>query len=581
MVGVNLAKDQWSGKVAGHLLSAIPAVGLVSLVRGNTDKIRSWGSLMFNPWNQEAIDRIDRLLEASNAARSASSTAGRTETLVELLKYSRSPLDLSAGIILAILGCQSGDEGKGARVTWALSVMGMWFAFRWQGGPNAGHSLVGPNGQQISVHHIPESVVFGRVGFMGPGMVVNPPRFRQEVASFRAAGIVVSPDHLFIDLDLAIATAWHRRQEGLEQAGRNGIMTTGSAIGPTAQSVRARARITAWDCVEGVTNPDHLRRALQRVQEQFAGRDGYETVGAGLVEHLRQGHLRAELPEESFVPPTPIEFEDELAALIEFGRFLLGCASLCRVDNLIRHYQALGYDMVAVGGQGAHLCPYRSNPLSTSTGIGLADGMQLRNLMKVGVVKQVETSSGQHPHPTLITNGEWAARLAKEGEEHGTTTGRPYHLSAFLVEAVVEGARRLDVDCLLVSKADLPSHMGRLPVHFGLTWDDRPVDWWPSTLAAWDPDAPNMTSSRVGVERVMVLPAIEDEVAGVRVWDDLPQTLCDRLSRLEELLCSAGEPGLRIAGIGNGKRPEDVVLKPVSDMPWWMRAQISKLRIRR
>lgn len=464
----------------------------------------------------------------------------RTTSFLNLLRWCRKPLDLYKGVIIAIVGLQKGDEGKGKVVSWAIQQLLIGVGVRFQGGSNAGHELHLSDGRKVVVHLVPESVVFGGVGIIGAGCVCNPARFMEEICELADAGITVSPSNLFMDPDTTITTAWAIKEE---QLANGDVMPTGTAVGPTVGSMVRRARVTAWDCVHSAISDDdtQLRAALQRVSDSFDGHLAY----------------------------ADIDMDAEVVRLMLFGAFLSQYASLCHTHHLVQNLLNHGVDVVYIGGQGMHLDVYRSNPTATCTPVWPPVAMPTNNMMVVGVAKQLMTASGAHALPTMMPEEDGDA-AREEGCERGKTTGRAYHMSHLWIPRLREGARRCEADIIVLNKCDLATHSGPLTVYTDLGFDGQDRQWWPSERAAWDASEPNQTSGLVDVGEPTVLPAIDGAMAGVTQWDQLPVNLIHRILQLDDWL---GVDCANICAVGNGPHSTDLVVQRRREDPWWWRGE--------
>lgn len=414
------------------------------------------------------------------------------------------------GAILAVLDTQWGDCGKAAVVGYLLERYGIKYCVRFQGGRNAGHTLV-IGGVKYITHLIPASVLYGGVGAIGPFCVILPeaPRlagpaghskkrigFKEEVQDLQARGVTVNPDHLVIDPNVAITIGLLLQNEAAREAGTGKIGSTGNGIGDTYEAVAGKYRITVGDCL----NRQRLEAALQRVIAKF-------------------GEMA--------------DREEVITSLLVWGQWLLTVATIRPVNTWMHEIQNTGATIILEGAQGAHLDVLYDQPFATSSHIWPPVGLgNLQNVVVIGVLKAVPTRVGDGPFPTELNNGE-DVRLRQLLGEFGSTTGRPRRIGLPFPPSVRESIRRFGPHCLVVTKLD-PLVGERLCGWNGMMIDGQSVEWWPSVWDVWDREQPG----QIKLERLVLthrfdLPVLRGNIGGVTELDQLDRSALAFLDQLE------------------------------------------------
>jgi adenylosuccinate synthase len=337
-----------------------------------------------------------------------------------------------------IVGAQWGDEGKGKIVD--LLARNSDVVCRYQGGPNAGHTIV-RGGETFKLHHIPSGILYpGTVCVVGAGCVVDPGLLVRELDELEARGIpteglrVSGNAHLIMPWHVAIDSASERR------LGRLQIGTTRRGIGPAYADKAARIGIRVQD----ILDPKILRQK-------------FETALAEKNELLERIHGVEPLRVE--------ELAERMEAFAVRLRPFLADTSLL-VDRALRD----GQGVLLEGAQGTLLdldhgtYPFvtSSNPLAgaAATGVGIGPTRIDRVL---GVAKAYVTRVGEGPFPTEI-EGDDQARVRELGAEYGTTTGRERRCGWLDLVALRFAVRVNGMTALALTKLDVLSAFETIPV---------------------------------------------------------------------------------------------------------------------
>jgi len=423
---------------------------------------------------------------------------------------------------VVVVGAQWGDEGKGKivdRFTEYADVVA-----RYQGGNNAGHTLV-VGGEKTVLHLIPAGVLHpGKTCAIGNGVVVDPAVFMMEVDRLKQKGYLKDDLQLVLSLDAHVIMPWHKAVDvAREQAmGAGKIGTTGRGIGPTYEDKVARRGIRVRDLLNG-------ERLLRRVQDRLPL----------ALEELRRLGATASLEAAAIA--------EEYAAL---GQRLARYAG----DTSIMLHRAIraGKSVLFEGAQGTMLdvdhgtYPFvtSSNTVAgnaaTGTGVGPTEIDEV-----IGVSKAYCTRVGGGPYPTELKD-ETGDRLRKVGNEYGATTGRPRRTGWFDAVALRYAARVNGLGGLAIMKLDVLTGFPELKVAVGYRLDGKTVDELPGDPEDLERCQPVYES----------LPGWSSSLDEARAWDDLPENARSYVKRLEAL------SGVKVISVSVGAdRGETILLE--------------------
>ena len=332
-----------------------------------------------------------------------------------------------------IVGAQWGDEGKGKIVD--LLAQSSEFVCRYQGGPNAGHTIVS-GGETFKLHHVPSGILYeGKISVIGAGCVVDPQLLVEEIDGLEARG--VSTEGLRLSGNAHLIMPWHVAIDSASERrlGRLQIGTTRRGIGPAYADKAARLGIRVQD----VLDPKILR---QKFETALTERNRL------LEEPLEAGDL-ADRMEECAARLRPYVADTSL---------------------LVERALKAGQKVLLEGAQGTLLdldhgtYPFvtSSNPVAgaAATGIGIGP---TRIESVLGVAKAYVTRVGEGPFPTEI-EGPDQARVRELGEEYGTTTGRERRCGWLDLVGLRFAARVNGMTSLALTKLDVLSTFAEIPV---------------------------------------------------------------------------------------------------------------------
>lgn len=399
--------------------------------------------------------------------------------------------------VIAIVGAQWGDEGKGRIVDYLAQRADM--VIRFQGGDNAGHTVVNAHGT-FRLHLVPSGIFNPRTQcIIGPGTVVNPETLLAEMTELAAAGLDLS--NLWLSERAHLVLPYHRLLDGLEESARGGqqIGTTKRGIGPAYADKAARAGLRLGDLLR----PAYLRSRLAATLPQ---------------KNLTLAHF-GQLPLDL----------DSLLALAEGWRAALAdriVDTLPRVQAAVRSGQN-----VLLEGQlgvmrdldwGTYPFVTSSNPLAGGAAAGA--GLPPWAITEViGVVKAYCTAVGAGPFPTEL-HDEIGTRLREVGGEYGATTGRPRRCGWLDGVALPYAAWLNGFTGLAVTKLDVLDGLPELKICVGYRVDGRVI--------THVPDTPDFERCEPVYE---TWPGWAGSTRDARTWNDLPRAAQAYLRRISDL----------------------------------------------
>lgn len=431
---------------------------------------------------------------------------------------------------LVIIGTQWGDEGKGKVVD--ILTERADFVVRFQGGNNAGHTLV-VNGKKHIFHLIPSGILHpGKMCMIGNGVVLDPGVLIGELDRLEQAGIRVSPATLTISLYTHIIMPYHRAIDLAREKkkGSTAIGTTGRGIGPCYEDKVGRNGIRVHDLLDRKTFREKLARILE--EKNFL-----------LQHYFGEKPLDAAAIEEEY---------------IAFGERLRPFTG--NVSKMLQEANAVGRNILFEGAQGTHLdidhgtYPYVTSSNTVAGNACCGSGIGPTRIDGVtGIVKAYTTRVGSGPFPTELLD-ETGENIRKVGGEFGSTTGRPRRCG-WLDMVVVKSAIRLNgLSGLVITKLDVLTGIPKLKIATSYTCRGKHLDVVPPELDALDACEPVYEE----------FPGWEENIGGARTWDELPENTRKYLRAIEDL---AGIP-IQMVSVGPGRDETIIVENPfAADQP--------------
>ena len=417
----------------------------------------------------------------------------------------------------AIVGINWGDEGKGRMVD--LLAADFDVVVRYQGGNNAGHTVVNEHGK-FALHLLPSGIFRkGVVNVLGNGTVIDPEKLLEEMDELRSKGIPITPENLKVSDRAPIVFPYHRDQDALEEARLADAKygSTKRGIAPVYGDKYMKKTVMLGE----LFYPDYLKKRLEGILEWknltlknvYGGKtysleevwDWLMTYGERLKPYLCDtgAYLRGADGKKNIL------FEAQLGVLrdVDFGIY-----------------------------------PYTSSsaPLAAYAPIGA--GMPGTKLDRVvGVVKAYSTCVGEGPF-TAEWFGADAEKLREAGAEYGAATGRPRRVGPMDIVATRYGVAMQGATEVALTKIDILSYMDQIPVCVQYELDGKKTDDFPfpAAIAAAKPV-------------IKYLPGWGGDISGCRSFDELPKAAQDYVLYIEKSI------GCPIANISVGAARDAII----------------------
>jgi adenylosuccinate synthase len=418
------------------------------------------------------------------------------------------------------VGSQWGDEGKGKIVDWLSEQADI--VVRFQGGHNAGHTLV-IDSTTYKLSLLPSGVVRGgKLSIIGNGVVVDPQALIDEIAQLKKQGIKVTPDNLRIAENAPLIMPLHRELEAVREAenAATRIGTTKRGIGPAYEDKVGRRAIRFMDLAD-------LPALGAKIDRLLAHHNA-----------LRRGHHLAEIKaaavydELAAVAPKVLPYMDSVWSLLDSKR-------------------REGKRILFEGAQGALLdidhgtYPYvtSSNTVAAQAATGSGLGPNAINYV-LGICKAYTTRVGLGPFPTDQMDNPVGAMLGERGREFGTVTGRARRCGWFDAVLVRQTVLTCGIDGLALTKLDILDGFDEIKVCTGYKLDGRTIDYLPAGELA-----------QARVEPVYeTIAGWNEPTARARSWAQLPAQAIKYVRRIEELV------GCPVALLSTSPEREDTIL---------------------
>jgi adenylosuccinate synthase len=422
---------------------------------------------------------------------------------------------------IVIVGLQWGDEGKGKIVDFISENADL--AVRYQGGANAGHTVV-LNGKTYRFHHLPVAALRGKHVCLASGMVIDPIKLLEELESLNREGIRPT---LTIDGKAHIVLDVHKMLDEAEESSGKGVETTKRGIGPAYTYKSARVGIRFSDLIGIESIKPRLKKALD--------------MSKALLSNVY--NMNVELDVERVA-----QFLREVA--LKLGKHV-GDVALLVNETLDR-----GGVVILEGAQGTLLdidhgtYPFVTSSNTTAGAACNSVGIGPKRVDEViGVTKAYTTRVGKGPFPTEMEE-PIASMVREKGKEYGTTTGRPRRVGWFDAVAVRYSIMLNGVTSVAVTKVDCLSGIDPVKVCLAYEYNGQEIKNFPSSLHVLEKCRPVY----VELEGWRDLSEREKLEALKGGFDVLPKQLRDYIEYLEKILACP----IRYVSIG-AERHETII----------------------
>jgi adenylosuccinate synthase len=421
---------------------------------------------------------------------------------------------------VVVVGAQWGDEGKGKIVDW-LSI-GADVVVRYQGGHNAGHTLVIGN-QVFKLALLPSGIVRpGKLSVIGNGVVLDPYHLVGEIEKLQSQGVAVSPANLKIAENVPLILSLHREldahRENMDGVGVK-IGTTKRGIGPAYEDKVGRRAIRLMDLAEPASLDDRIMRLLSHHDPLWRG--------LGLAPP-KAADIKRELTE---IAPKVLPYMAPTHMLLDAER---------RAGKRILFEGAQGVWLDVDHGTYPFVTSSNTVASNAATGVGLgprAIGYVL------GIAKAYTTRVGGGPFPTELDDAT-GRLIGERGQEFGTNTGRPRRCGWFDAVLARQSVVVSGIDGLALTKLDILDGFETIKIATHYELDGKIIDYVPAAQAAQARIKP-------------VYETIEGwrgTTRGARSWADLPAQAIKYVRRIEELV------GAPVALLSTSPQRDDTIL---------------------
>jgi adenylosuccinate synthase len=402
---------------------------------------------------------------------------------------------------VAVVGAQWGDEGKGKIVDWLSERADV--VVRFQGGHNAGHTLV-IDGVTYKLSLLPSGIVRpGKLSIIGNGVVVDPWALSEEIAKLTAKGVAISRDNLRVAGNATLILPLHRELDQMREAaaGAGKIGTTGRGIGPAYEDRVGRRAIRVHDLASLEALGPKIERLLTHHNALRRGLGQPEIAASDVNEQLRE------------IAPHILPYSDAVWSLL---------------DELRREGKRILFE----GAQGILLdidhgtYPYVTSSNTVAGQAAAGSGLGPSSVGYVlGIAKAYTTRVGSGPFPTEQDN-EIGETIGARGREFGTVTGRKRRCGWFDAVLVRQTIKVSGIHGLALTKLDVLDGLERIDVCVGYRLDGKRIDRLPAAEEA-----------QKSVEPIYeTIEGWSESTAGARSWAQLPAQAIKYVKYLEELV---------------------------------------------
>ena len=402
---------------------------------------------------------------------------------------------------VVVIGSQWGDEGKGKIVDWLSSRADI--VVRFQGGHNAGHTLV-IDGTVYKLSLLPSGIVRkGKVSVIGNGVVVDPWALCNEIDRIKDQGVHITPETLKVAHNAPLILPVHPHlDQAMEAAkGDRKIGTTGRGIGPAYGDKIARRAIRFGDMADSALIKDQIDEILFYHNALLRGFGMDEFKACDIYDPL-------------------MKVADRLVPHAEVVWKYLDDAKMAGKKILFEGAQGTMLDI----DHGTYPFVTSSNTIGQQAAIGSGVGKNVTGNI-LGITKAYTTRVGSGPFPTELDD-DIGQRLGERGHEFGTVTGRKRRCGWFDAVLVRQAVKVGGIDGIALTKLDVLDGFDELKICVGYEIDGERYDYLPSNMKQQEAVKPIYES----------IEGWSDTTVGARSWVDLPAQAIKYVRRIEELI---------------------------------------------
>ena len=423
-------------------------------------------------------------------------------------------------MLTAIVGINWGDEGKGRMVD--LLTRDYDVVVRYQGGGNAGHTVVNEQGK-FALHLLPSGIFRkGVVNILGNGVALDCESLWTEIQDVTSKGVAITPENLKISDRASLLLPWHRDLDGLEEArlADKKYGSTKQGIAPFYSDKYQKKTVMAgellypdklWEHLEGILEWKNL--TLERVY----GAKGYT-------------------------------MDDLRAWVADYGEKIK--PFICDTGAFLRQAQDTGKSILFEAQLGSlrdldyGIYPYTTSSNAIAAYAPVGSGLPCARLDNVvGVVKAYSSCVGEGPF-TCEWFGEEAEKLREAGAEYGAKTGRPRRVGPIDIVATRYGVQCQGATDIALTKLDVLSYMDRIPICAHYELDGQRIDYFPFSAVLSD------------AKPVMeYMPGWKRDISGCRTWEELPKEARDYVEFVEKQI------GCHITYVSVGPERDSIIIR--------------------
>ncbi len=417
-----------------------------------------------------------------------------------------------------VIGLQWGDEGKGKIID--ILAEDYDIVVRYQGGGNAGHTLV-INNEKYVFHLIPSGILHpGKKCVIGNGIVIDPGLFLDEVAELSKRNVNVN-GNLFISNRAHVVFPYHKKLDLLIEKQKGDLMigTTGRGIGPCYTDKMARNGIR----IAELYHKEHFKMKLEKIIEE-------------------KNRLFVNLYDAEPISWREV-YEEYIAYADRISPFV--CDTIELMAKAINDNKRILFE----GAQGTLLdvdfgtYPYTTSSNAAAGGVSSGAGVSPKQIHNVlGIMKAYTTRVGSGPFPTEVV-GKLGDHIREKGGEYGATTGRPRRCGWFDAVAMQHSVRINDVDSAVITKLDVLDDQETLKICTGYKSGKMIYNNFPADLDALDVCEPIYEE----------IPGWMEDTSEVRNKEDLPKNATNYIQTIERHL------GLKVEMVSVGPERLQIV----------------------
>ena len=423
-------------------------------------------------------------------------------------------------MLTAIVGINWGDEGKGRMVD--LLTRDYDVVVRYQGGGNAGHTVVNEQGK-FALHLLPSGIFRkGVVNILGNGVALDCESLWTEIQDVTSKGVAITPENLKISDRASLLLPWHRDLDALEEhrLADKKYGSTKQGIAPFYSDKYQKKTVMAgellypdklWEHLEGILEWKNL--TLERVY----GAKGYT-------------------------------MDDLRAWVADYGEKIK--PFICDTGAFLRQAQDTGKSILFEAQLGSlrdldyGIYPYTTSSNAIAAYAPVGSGLPCARLDNVvGVVKAYSSCVGEGPF-TCEWFGEEAEKLREAGAEYGAKTGRPRRVGPIDIVATRYGVQCQGATDIALTKLDVLSYMDRIPICAHYELDGQRIDYFPF---------PAVLSDAKPVMEYM--PGWKRDISGCRTWEELPKEARDYVEFVEKQI------GCHITYVSVGPERDSIIIR--------------------